>query len=110
MPPLGLIIGGMDFSHFAVTLKQGSTGVPPVVIKYGMFLNSIIDFVIIAFVIFLLVKTMNKLRGEVPQEETISKCPECLMEIPVHAKKCGHCCSNIEEARSRGETGKKSGI
>jgi len=96
MPPIGLIIGGVDFSNLTLTLKDKTTIAEPVVIKYGTFLNTVIDFLIIAFVIFLLVKIMNKLKGEASTEESSTiKCPECLMEIPRHAKRCGHCTSNI---------------
>ena len=67
MPPIGMLVGGLDFSQFAVTLKQAADGAPAVVIRYGAFLNTIIDFIIVAFAIFLVVKGMNSLRKR--QEE-----------------------------------------
>lgn len=97
MPPIGLILGGVDFSNLSLKLKESSGNIPPVEIKYGLFLNTVIDFAIIAFVIFVLVKVMNKLQGAVvTPEPTTAKCPECLMEVPIRAKKCGHCSSVIE--------------
>ncbi len=64
MPPLGLLLGGMNFSNLAVTLKDSAEGVDAVLLKYGMFVQSIVDFVIIAFAIFLIVKAMNSLKKE----------------------------------------------
>lgn len=60
MPPLGLLIGGVDFKHLVLTLKQADGANPPVVMEYGIFLQSVFDFVIIAFAIFLAIKLMNK--------------------------------------------------
>jgi large conductance mechanosensitive channel len=69
MPPLGLIIGGVDFSHLAVTLKAAANGEPAVVWKYGHFLQTVFDFTIVAWAIFLLVKLINKLKApEKPPE------------------------------------------
>jgi large conductance mechanosensitive channel len=69
MPPLGLIIGGVDFSHLAVTLKAAAGGEPPVVWKYGHFVQTVFDFTIVAWAIFLLVKLINKLKApEKPPE------------------------------------------
>jgi large conductance mechanosensitive channel len=62
MPPLGLLIGGVDFSALGVTLRQAAGSSPAVVLKYGVFINTIMDFVIIAFAIFLLVRGLNSLR------------------------------------------------
>jgi large conductance mechanosensitive channel len=60
MPPVGLLLGGVDFSNLAVTIKEGAEGAEAVAIKYGVFINTILDFLIIAFAIFLVVKAMNK--------------------------------------------------
>jgi large conductance mechanosensitive channel len=69
MPPLGLIIGGVDFSHLAVTLKAAANGEPAVVWKYGHFVQTVFDFTIVAWAIFLLVKLINKLKApEKPPE------------------------------------------
>lgn len=62
MPPIGLMLGGMDFSKLALTLKPGSEGVEPVLLKYGVFINTAIDFLIIAFAIFMVIKAMNSLK------------------------------------------------
>ena len=71
MPPIGMILGGVDFSNLAFTLKEASGDVPPVTINYGIFINAVIDFIIIAFAIFLVVRAVNKLqkkREDVPHE------------------------------------------
>jgi len=59
MPPIGILVGGVDFSSLAITLKQAAEGVPAVVIRYGLFINAIIDFIIVAFAIFLLIRAIN---------------------------------------------------
>lgn len=71
MPPIGMILGGVDFSNLAFTLKEASGDVPSVTINYGIFINAVIDFIIIAFAIFLVVRAVNKLqkkREDVPPE------------------------------------------
>lgn len=89
MPPIGMLLGGVDFSKLMITLKEG------VEIKYGVFVNTVLDFIIVAFVIFLVVKGMNKLkRKEVPPPPaapTTKECPECLSIIPIKAVRCAHC-------------------
>ncbi len=72
MPPIGFLLGRLDFSKMALTLKQGSEGVEPVLLKYGMFINTVIDFLIIAFVIFMLIKAMNSLKKK---EEVVPAAP-----------------------------------
>jgi large conductance mechanosensitive channel len=62
MPPIGLLVGGIDFSDLSITLKQASGDVPAVTLNYGMFVNTVLDFVIIAFTIFLVVKAMNSMK------------------------------------------------
>ncbi|MBK7630354.1 MAG: large-conductance mechanosensitive channel protein MscL [Ignavibacteriales bacterium] len=62
MPPIGLLLGGMDFSKLALTLKEGSEGVAPVTLNYGMFINATVDFLIIAFAIFMVIKAMNSMK------------------------------------------------
>lgn len=93
MPPLGMLLGGIDFNHFAITLKAGSGAIPPVQIKYGVFINTLVDFLIVAAAIFLIVKLMNSLKSETPP--STKDCPECRMSIPLEAKRCGHCCSEL---------------
>lgn len=62
MPPIGVLLGGVDFSNLSITIKEGAEGVAPVVIKYGAFINTVIDFLIIAFAIFMAIKAMNTLK------------------------------------------------
>ncbi len=102
MPPIGLLLGGVDFSNsfFALDGKEYATldalekaGAPA--IKYGSFLNDAISFVILGFVIFMLVRMMNKMQKTEEEAPTTKNCPECAMEVPIEAKKCGHCISVI---------------
>jgi len=67
LPPLGLLIGGVNFSSLAVTLKQAQNGAPAVALNYGLFIQAVIDFLIIAFVIFLAIKGINKLTRPAPE-------------------------------------------
>lgn len=62
MPPIGLLVGGIDFSELSITLKAATESAPAVILKYGMFINTIIDFVIIAWAIFMVIKAMNSLK------------------------------------------------
>jgi len=99
MPPVGMLMGGVDFSQMFYNLsdKEYATmealdkaGAPA--IKYGQFVNDIISFVILGFVLFMMIKAYNKLKNAEPEEvPTVKNCGECAMEIPVAAKKCGHC-------------------
>ncbi|MFH1010529.1 MAG: large conductance mechanosensitive channel protein MscL [bacterium] len=110
MPPIGLILGNVDFSNLFVVLKEGTTAGPyfsiaqakaagAVTWNYGIFVNTIINFVIVAFAVFLLVRGVNKLRRErevllaAPSTKT---CPHCLSTIPLKAKKCAYCTSPID--------------
>ena len=109
MPPIGLLLGGVDFANIMTVLKEGATPGPyatpevakeagAVVIAWGVFLNAVISFVIIAFVVFLLVRYYNKLQAE-PEEEpgepTTKECPYCHMEISIAAVRCPHCTSDL---------------
>jgi large conductance mechanosensitive channel len=62
LPPIGMLVGGLDFSQFAITLKQAADGAPAVVLRYGAFLNTIIDFIIVALAIFLLIRAINTMK------------------------------------------------
>jgi large conductance mechanosensitive channel len=96
MPPIGLIVGGIDFSALSFKMHVPGSIQPPVEVKYGTFLNNLIDLLIISGVIFLVIKGMNSLRkNEEPAPTKETPCPECKMAIPIKAKKCGHCCSNL---------------
>lgn len=97
MPPIGVLLGNVDFSGLAITIKQASASAPAVTIKYGVFLNTVIDFLIVAFAIFVVVKQMNRLKKpETPAAPTTKECPHCLMAIPVKASRCGHCTAELE--------------
>ena len=94
MPPLGLLLGNVDFSQLFIPLDGksyasldalGKAGAPA--IKYGQFINDLIAFIILGFVIFMFVRTYNKMKAE-PDTKT---CPTCAMEIPIEAKKCPYC-------------------
>jgi large conductance mechanosensitive channel len=103
MPPIGLLMGKVDFSSLFINLSgtpQPSltaakvAGAPT--INYGVFLQATFDFIIIAFVIFLLVKQINRLKKPEPTAApAIKDCPHCLSAIPIKATKCAHCTSNV---------------
>jgi len=69
MPPIGLLLGGVDFSNLAITLAEAKDGAEAVLLKYGVFIQTIVDFTIIAFAIFMVVKAMNSLKADEPEEE-----------------------------------------
>ena len=98
MPPIGAVIGGVDFSNLSFTIHS-LMDKPPVLIKYGVFINMILDFVIVAFCMFLVIKAINRLskKNEIPPAAATTKeCPECFMAIPVNARRCGHCTSAMK--------------
>lgn len=94
MPPIGLLLGNVDFSSLAFTLKEATASSPAVAIKYGTFINTIIDFVIVALAIFLVIKQLNRLKK--PPPATTKDCPYCLMSVPLNATRCGHCTSELK--------------
>jgi large conductance mechanosensitive channel len=112
MPPFGLVLGNVDFSNLFVTLKNGAVAGPyasiieaqkagAVTINYGLFLNTIISFLIVSWAIFILIRLMNKLRKEKPPAEPADKeCPRCFMKIPVKATRCAHCTSELSELKA----------
>ncbi len=91
MPPIGVLLGGVDFSSLAISIHPATLTNPAVLIKYGAFINTVVDFSIVAFIIFMVIKGMNKLLPPPVVEAITMDCPECLMPIPIKAKKCGHC-------------------
>lgn len=96
MPPIGLLLGKVDFSQLSLTLKEAAEGTAAVTINYGKFINNVVDFTIVAFCIFLVIKQINHLkRLPPPAAPTTKSCPECLMEVPKAAKRCGHCTSTL---------------
>jgi large conductance mechanosensitive channel len=102
MPPIGMLLGNVDFSKLAITLKDAVLDAktdkiisPAVTLNYGAFINTVIDFVIVAFVIFIVVKQMNRLKKEPPKEPTEKDCPKCCTHIPIKATRCPHCTSEL---------------
>jgi len=96
MPPIGMLMGKVNFSDLAITLKEKSADAPAVVVKYGLFINTVIDFTIVAFAIFLVIKQMNRLKKtEPPKEPTTKDCPKCCSAIPVKATRCPQCTSEL---------------
>jgi large conductance mechanosensitive channel len=110
MPPLGLLLGKLDFSNMLYVLDPGAAGVPTTladakakgipVIAYGQFINDIIGFLVVALAVFMLVKQFNRIRrlGEVPEPAaaaTTKDCPFCASAIPTRASRCPHCTSQL---------------
>jgi large conductance mechanosensitive channel len=95
MPLISLVIGGIDISDWSITIPRWIGDGPNAEINYGFFLSELINFVIMAFVIFMMVKLMNKLRKPVEEEVTTKECPYCKSEIPLEATKCPHCTSDV---------------
>lgn len=110
MPPIGLLLGNVDFSNLYVVLKEGAAAAAPyvslaeakkagaVTLNYGMFINAIVSFIILAFAVFMLVRTINRLRMEekaAPAEPTTKDCPHCFSAIPIKATRCPHCTSQL---------------
>jgi large conductance mechanosensitive channel len=112
MPPIGLLLGNVDFSNLFVTLKAGKVAGPyvslaaaqaagAVTLNLGLFINTIVSFVIVAFAVFLLVRGINQLRREQeapPAAPATRECPYCLVEIPLKATRCPHCTSELAAA------------
>jgi large conductance mechanosensitive channel len=105
MPPIGLVLGGLDFASLFVSLRGGpypsvaaakAAGAPT--INYGIFLNTVIDFVIVAFVLFLVVRQVNRMRREPEATATTKPCPYCLSTIPLGAVRCPYCTSEVKAA------------
>lgn len=111
MPPLGLLLGKVDFSNWFIVIKKGADGASnfatmaeaqaagATTLNLGLFLNAIISFVIVAFCIFILIKAINKLNKPAPAPAaapTTKKCPFCCSEIALEATRCPHCTSEIK--------------
>ena len=105
MPPIGKALGGVDFSNLFVVLGDGTypslaeaQKAGAATINYGVFLNRLINFLIVAFVLFMVVKAVNRLKREAPAPApapTEKECPQCATSIPIRAKRCPHCTSNM---------------
>ena len=108
MPPIGLLLGRVDFANLFINLSgtpyntlAEAQAAGAATINYGMFINTVLDFVIVAFVIFLLIRQINRMtrEQEAPSEEPTTKdCPYCLSSIPIKAVRCPHCTSELEAA------------
>jgi large conductance mechanosensitive channel len=110
MPPIGLLLGNVDFSNLFFVIKEGSMAGPyatvadaqkagAVSVNYGLFLNTVISFLIVAFAVFLMVKGINNLRRQQeapPPPPATKECPYCLSSIPMKAVRCGHCTSELK--------------
>ena len=112
MPPVGLLLGGVDFTDLFMTLQEGATAGPyatlaaaqeagAVTISYGVFFNSVISFLIVAFAVFLLIRSINKMQAEEEgeaEEPTEKDCPYCLTSIAIKATRCPNCTSELGSA------------
>ncbi len=108
MPPIGLLLGNVDFSNLFLVIKEGKIAGPyaslaaakaagAVSINIGIFINTIISFLIVAFAIFMVVKNVNRLKkAPPPADPTTKDCPFCLSSIPIKATKCGHCTAELK--------------
>jgi large conductance mechanosensitive channel len=110
MPPIGLLLGNVDFSNLYIILREGATAGPfaslveakkagAVTISYGAFINTIINFLILAFVIFLFIRNINKLKRKedtAPAVPTTKECTYCFSTIPIKATRCPHCTSELK--------------
>lgn len=111
MPPIGLVLGKTDFSNLFFVLRNGSPGGPyatvalarkagATTLNYGLFLNSVVEFVIVGTAVFLLIRSVNRLtalipKTEAPPEATTKVCPYCISEIPISATRCRECTSSL---------------
>lgn len=108
MPPIGLMLGKVDFSQLFVDLSgkgyatlAEAQEAGAATVNYGVFFNTLLDFVIIAFAIFMVVRAMNRLNRKEeapPAAPTTKACPKCLMDVPIKASRCGHCTSELGAA------------
>lgn len=110
MPPIGLLLGKVDFTNLFWTLREGEMAGPyaaladaqaagAVTINYGVFVNTIISFVIVAFAVFLLIRGINRMQREqeaAPEAPTTTECPYCFSEISIKATRCPSCTSQLE--------------
>jgi large conductance mechanosensitive channel len=107
MPPIGLLLGNVDFSNLFVVLKEGATAGPylsldmareagAVTLNYGIFINAIISFLIIALVLFFIIRAVNKLEKKKEKKISTKKCPFCFTEIDLKASRCPNCTSDLK--------------
>jgi len=105
MPPIGLVLGGVDFSNLFINLSKApyatlaeaqAAGAPT--LNYGVFILTVLDFVIVAFVVFMLVRAANRMQRPKPAAPTTKDCPFCLSIVPLKATRCPHCTSELRAA------------
>jgi large conductance mechanosensitive channel len=108
MPPIGLLLGNVDFANLFLVIKEGKVASPyaslaaakaagAVTVNVGIFINTIISFLIVAFSVFLVIKNVNRFKKEPPPPDPTTKdCPLCFMAIPVKATRCPHCTSELK--------------
>ena len=113
MPPVGLVLGGVDFANLFIVLREGTPPAPyatmadasaagAVTLGYGLVVNSVITFLVVAFAAFILVRGVNRLRrqqsdpAQPPADPVTRNCPRCIAEIPKAATRCSHCTSDVE--------------
>jgi large conductance mechanosensitive channel len=97
MPPIGMLLGNVDFSKLSILLREKTAEAEAVTINYGAFINTVLDFVIVAFVIFLVIRQMNRMkRQEAPKPVTTKGCPYCMSVIDIKASRCPNCTSQLE--------------
>jgi large conductance mechanosensitive channel len=94
MPPIGYVLGKVDFSNLAFTIHQKTADSPAVVISYGAFINTIINFLIVSFFIFIVIKQMNRLMHKKPDHKP---CPFCCSSIDINATRCPQCTSMLAQ-------------
>ena len=108
LPPIGLLMGGADFTNYFVTIKgaaqptlAAAKAAGAVTINYGVFINTVLDFLIVAFAIFLLIRQVNRFKKKEepgPAAPATKECPQCLSVIPLKAKRCAHCTTQFVSA------------
>jgi large conductance mechanosensitive channel len=107
MPPIGMLMGGADFANYFITLKgaaqptlAAAKAAGSVTVNYGTFINTVLDFLIVAFAIFMLIRQVNRFKKkEEPAPAAPTKeCPQCLSVIPLKAKRCAHCTTQLTSA------------
>jgi len=107
MPPVGLILGGADFSNLFAVLREGASPGPylsldaareagAVTLNYGVFVNAIISFIIIALVLFFVIKAVNRLKKKEEKKVSTKECPFCFSSIDIKAKRCPNCTSELD--------------
>ncbi len=108
-PPIGLLLGDVDFQSLFIVLKEGTVPGPyatiaaakeagAVTMNYGIFINTIVNFIIVAFAIFILIRNINRMKRKEeapPAVPTTKECPYCLSTIPIKASRCAHCTSEL---------------